>query len=62
VAYTEVEQHKKYLDMMIDEEIAVLKELVEHCLSDNPNLHPTMEEASDLIMLLRVSLQLCIYS
>lgn len=55
VAFTEAERRKKYLDMMIDEEIIVLKQLVERCLSDAPKLRPTIEEASDLIMLLRVS-------
>ena len=56
VAHTEVERRKKYLDMMIDEEVIVMKQLVERCLSDIPKLRPTIEETSDLVMLLKVSL------
>ena len=56
VAYTEVERREKYLDMMIDEEVIVIKQLVERCLSDIPKLRPAIAEASDLVMLLRVSL------
>lgn len=56
VAFTEAERRKKYLDTMNDEKIIILKQLVERCLHDVPKLRPTIEEASDLIMLLRVSL------
>ena len=56
VAYTEIERRKKYLDLMVDEEVIVIKQLVERCLKDMPKSRPTIEEASDLVMLLRVSL------
>lgn len=55
VTYTEVERRKRYLDMMIKKEV-VLKEFVKRCLNNNPNLRPSIEEASNLIMQLKVNL------
>ena len=54
VVFTEAERRKKYLDMMISEDVVVLKDLVERCLSDSPNLRPIVEEISNSIMQLKV--------
>lgn len=56
IAFAEVDRRKKYLDKMVNGEVILLKELVERCLNDNPDLRPTIEEASDSVMQLRVSL------
>lgn len=55
VAFTEIERRKMYFDMINDEEVIVLKDLVGRCLSEKPKSRPTIQEASDLIQLLRVS-------
>ena len=56
VVLTEAQRRKKYLDMMIGKGIVVLKNLIERCLSNDPNLRPTVEEMSDLVMQLHVSI------
>ena len=56
VTFTEAERRKKYLDLMIKGDIIVLKELVKSCLNDNSNSRPPIEEATELIMQLKVSL------
>ena len=48
VAVSEVERRQKYLDTMINE-AAVLRKMVERCLSDNPKRRPPIKEVSDFI-------------
>ena len=53
VALSEAERRQKYLDKMIGE-AAVLRNVVERCLSDNPKKRPPIQELSAFIEPLKV--------
>ena len=54
VALSEAERRQKYLDKMNAGKAAVLKEIVERCLSDNPKKRPPIQEVSAFIEPLKV--------
>ena len=54
IALSEAKRRQKYLDKMTGK-AAVLIEMVERCLSDNPNKRPTIQEVSKFIESLKVS-------
>ena len=54
VALSEVKRRQKYLDTMIGK-AAVLREMIEKCLSDNPKKRPPIQEVSAFIEPLKVS-------
>ena len=58
IALSEVQRRQRYLDKMTGE-AAVLKEMVERCLSDNPKKRPPIEEVVAFIKPLKVGI--CIY-
>ena len=53
IALSEAKRRQKYLDMMTGK-AAVLREMVERCLSDNPNKRPPIQEISTFIEPLKV--------
>ena len=61
VALSEVKRRKKYLDTMTGR-AAVLRPMVERCLSDNPNKRPPIQEVSAFIEPLKVSVYVHMYS
>ena len=54
VALSEAKRRQKYLDTMIGK-AAVLREMIEKCLSDNPKKRPPIQEVSAFIKPLKVS-------
>ena len=60
VALSEAKRRQRYLDTMTGK-AAVLKKLVEQCLSDNPNKRPPIQEVSAFIEPLKVSILVCTY-
>jgi len=56
VALSETERRQKYLNKMTGE-TAVLKEMVQQCLSDNPKRRPPIQDMSGSLELLKVSMK-----
>ena len=57
VAFTEVERRQQYLDKMTGE-AATLRKMVEDCLDDDPDKHPSIQEVSTIIKPLWVSINI----
>ena len=61
IALSEAKRRQKYLDTMTGK-AAVLRPMVERCLSDNPNKRPPIEEVSAFIKPLKVSIYVHMYN
>ena len=61
VALSEAKRRQKYLDTMTGK-AAVLRPMVERCLSDNPNKRPPIQEVSAFIKPLKVSIYVHMYN